>query len=103
MTLFESLSYVGHLMTSLYGKLFTIWRRFLKTLFAWSKSKVLRPLRQPELVAESPSTNTSFLPSGEKVGTIITVAPRPQLPALWLLTSTGAVPTVFGVCQTTYG
>src|SRR6188768_869136 len=101
MTLCESLSKVGHLMTSPSGQVLTTERRRLKILLVWSKSKVLKPLRQPAPAEESPSTKISFVPSGEKLGTIIAVLPRPHTPGVLALTSTGLAPVVCGVCQTT--
>ena len=62
--------------------------------------RAFRPNR-PEPVAESPSTNTSLVPSGEKFGSIMVVCPRPQLPGLWLVTSTAGAPTAFGVSHAT--
>src|SRR4051794_30073893 len=97
----ESDSNVGHFMTSPKGHVLRTVLRFEKSLPTWLKSKVLSPLRQPAPPAESPSTNTSFLPSGEKAGTIMTALPSPQLLALCAETLTGAVPTVFESCQIT--
>src|ERR1041384_3781925 len=100
MTLRESLSNTGHFITSPRGHVLTILFRFLKILPAWSKSNVLMPLRQPLPPAESPSTKTSLDASGENEGTIITEAPRPQRPGLWLVTSTEALPPAAGVSHT---
>src|SRR6478609_12159678 len=99
MTLRESLSNVGHLITSPKGQVFTIERRRLKSLLVWSKSKMLRPLRQPAPAEESPSTNTNFDASGAKLGSIIAVLPRPHAPGVAEVRSTGDEPEVCGVCQ----
>src|SRR5216684_9249086 len=99
MMLLDSLSNVCHLSASLNGQLFTSKRRRLNSLFVWSKSNTLRPLRQPAPADESPSMNASFEPSGENVGTIIAVLPKPQTPGVAAVTSSGAPPTACGVCQ----
>src|SRR6478735_2754747 len=99
MMLRESLSNVGHLITSPNGHVLTIERRRLNRLLVCSKSNRLRPLRQPAPPAESPSTNTSFVESGEKLGSIIAVLPSPQAPGKLPLRSTGDAPVVCGVCQ----
>src|SRR6187431_736990 len=99
MMLRESLSKVGHFRTSPKGQVLTSERRRLKSLLLWSKSKMLRPLRQPAPAEESPSTNTSFFASGEKLGTIIAVLPRPHTPGVAAVTSIGATPLACGVCQ----
>src|SRR6187402_2835141 len=100
MTLRESLSKVGHFTTSPSGQVLTSERRLLKSLPVWSKSKVLRPLRQPAPAEESPSTKTSFFASGEKLGTIIAVLPSPHAPGVFAVTSTGETPLAWGVFQT---
>ena len=61
---------------------------------------MLMPLRQPAPAEESPSMNTSFVPSGENCGTIIGVLPRPHTPGVEEVTSTGDAPATCGVCQT---
>src|SRR5947209_6416498 len=100
MMLRESLSNVGHLSASPNGQVLTSKRRFVKSLLVWLKLKMLSPLRQPAPADESPSTNTSLVPSGEKAGTIIAVLPKPQTPGLAGVTSTGETPAACGVCQT---
>src|SRR6267142_4124839 len=62
-----------------------------------------RPLRQPAPPAESPSTNTSLVPSLEKDGTIITALPSPQVLAVSAVAFTGAVPGTLDSRQMTYG
>src|SRR5690242_12864955 len=101
MTLRESGSQTGHFITSPVGQLFRKLRRLENAFPVSSKSKMERPLRHPAPPAESPSMNTSFVPSGENAGTIITVLPRPQLFVDAEETFTGAVPGVDETCQTT--
>src|SRR6478752_9858226 len=99
MTLRESLSKVGHFMTSPKGHVLTSKRRLLNSLPLWLKSNVLSPLRQPAPAEESPSMNTSFFESGEKLGTIIAVLPSPHVPGVFAVTSIGATPLAWGVFQ----
>src|SRR6187551_2050188 len=100
MILRESLSKVGHFITSPKGQVLTTDRRRLNTLLVWSKSKMLIPLRQPAPADESPSMNTSFDASGAKVGTIIAVFPSPHTPGVAAVRSIGTAPLVCGVSQT---
>ena len=97
----ESDSKVGHFMTSPKGHVLRMLRRLENILPALVEIEEAEPLAPAGAAAESPSTKTSLLPSGENAGTIMTALPRPQLLAVWPLTLTGAVPGVLESCQMT--
>src|SRR6516164_8726537 len=87
MTEFESLSNVGHRMMLPAATVLTTFVRPLNWFIPSLKVKKDSPCRQDAPPEVSPSTNTSFVASGEKLGTIIAVVPSPQL--LGPVTSTG--------------
>src|SRR5258708_16311728 len=96
MTDCESLSTVGKRTMFPAPTPFTMLRRLLNVFAASLKSNTDRPCLQVAPAEVSPSTKTSFVPSGENVGTIMAVGPKPQEFADWAVTSTTGELTAVG-------